>query len=737
MRFFHWVLILLFLLLVSAAPRQMGPDPDSLNRAASDTARINQADRLQELARKCKNADPGQALQYARRAHRLLQENPDDTLQAKVFGRISRVFQIMGQLDSALYYARRFKDQAEAAGHTYLLANAFNYEGIVQVKRGHYPEAIASIQRYIELIRQLDEPRHVAMGYNNLGSCYLEVGDYDQALEYFMKSLQINEEHSFKREGIPKALTNIALIYKKIDSLDRALHHLSRAEEVFREVDDQVGLSQLYINMGSVYKKKGALERARKCYRRSMELSQSLGRQEGIAQVCVCLADIESKKGSDQQVRQLYKKALALYRDIEDKEGIANVLYHWGRYENRNGEVRSSLSHLTRALEQAGEIGAVDLLRECCYELYKVHEKQGHQGKALAYYKRYDRYQDSLYSRTSSNHIAKWQIRYQTQQKEKRISLLETQGELNQSRIKRQRLVLIVFIAGAIVILGFLFLLYRLYRSKQKINQQLSRQNEDIRAKNQEIAAQSARLSQTNEELQQANATKDKFLSIISHDLKNPFNSILGLSDLLVRKGDQLDPQKVRKFHHSIYITSRHAYDLLSNLLQWSRSQLQRIEIHRQSFDMYELVSENIMMQQERARMKEIRLVNKMDPYLFVYADHNMITTVMRNLLSNAIKFTRAGGRVEIGYSEQGEHWAFHVKDNGKGIPPENRQKLFHPEYVYSEEGTDQEKGTGLGLLLCKEFVNKNGGTIYVSSTPEEGSTFTFTLPRPQPDPAS
>jgi signal transduction histidine kinase/Tfp pilus assembly protein PilF len=735
MRFLFWILPLLLIGSESTMPYETGFKPDSLSLAVSDSTRISRADRYQQLARKYKNDNPTQALQYARRAHRLLQQSPNDTLQAKVFGRISRIYQITGKLDSALYYARRFQDQAKATGHSYLLANACNYVGIVQAKLGNYPEAITCIERYISLIREQDKPRHVAMGYNNLGNCYLDLGDYDKALEYFMKSLQINEAHEIKKEGIPKALTNIALIYSKIDSLDPALDYLSRAEDVFREVNDQVGLSQLYINMGSVYEKKGAYDQARMYYQRSMELSYNLDRQEGIAQSLFHLANPELNDGSPQQVHQLYEEALSIYRKIGDREGMAGVLYHLGKYERRYGDAASSMTYLTQALQQAENIGAVDILRQSCFELYKLHEKKGQQGKALTYYKQYDHYEDSLYSRTSSDQIAKWQIRYQSQQKEKRIGLLESQRELQQSRITRQRIILIAMIAGSLVILGFLFLLFRLYRSKRKINRQLIRQNEEIRQKNREIAGQSARLVEANEELKQANTTKDKFLSIISHDLKNPFNSILGLSDLLVRKGDQLDPQKVRKFHHSIYVTSRQAYDLLSNLLQWSRSQLQRIEINRQTFDMYELVGENMMMQQERARMKEIRLVNKLDPRLFVYADYNMITTVMRNLLSNAIKFTRPGGRVEIGYSEWDSQWEICVKDDGKGISAENRKKLFQPDQVYSEEGTDQEKGTGLGLLLCKEFVNKNGGDIHVSSVPEEGSTFSFTLPKPQTDP--
>lgn len=233
--------------------------------------------------------------------------------------------------------------------------------------------------------------------------------------------------------------------------------------------------------------------------------------------------------------------------------------------------------------------------------------------------------------------------------------------------------------------------------------------------------------------LEKMNATKDQFFSIIAHDLKNPFNTIIGLSELLVYRYDKYSNEKVKEFIRQIHTHSSSAYNLLDNLLQWARSQTGRLEVSHQKLNIERLIEENVSLLKNKATQKEIEieLIPKRVPE--VYADENMINTVLRNLLTNAIKFTPQKGRIQVQADDHDKsHIKISVKDNGMGIDKENIPKIFDLTSHFTTRGTDSEEGTGLGMVLCKDFVEKNHGTIWVESEKKKGSTFYFTLPKAQ-----
>ena len=233
--------------------------------------------------------------------------------------------------------------------------------------------------------------------------------------------------------------------------------------------------------------------------------------------------------------------------------------------------------------------------------------------------------------------------------------------------------------------------------------------------------------------LEKMNATKDQFFSIIAHDLKNPFNTIIGLSELLVYRYDKYSNEKVKEFIRQIHTHSSSAYNLLDNLLQWARSQTGRLEVSHQKLNIERLIEENVSLLKNKATQKEIEieLIPKRVPE--VYADENMINTVLRNLLTNAIKFTPQKGRIQVQADDHDKSYIkISVKDNGMGIDKENIPKIFDLTSHFTTRGTDSEEGTGLGMVLCKDFVEKNHGTIWVESEKKKGSTFYFTLPKAQ-----
>jgi signal transduction histidine kinase len=225
------------------------------------------------------------------------------------------------------------------------------------------------------------------------------------------------------------------------------------------------------------------------------------------------------------------------------------------------------------------------------------------------------------------------------------------------------------------------------------------------------------------------NATKDKFFSIIAHDLKNPFNSIMGFSDLLRDKINDEDYKGIDKYAELIQESSHHAMNLVLNLLEWARSQTGYMVFAPNYVDMVELIKEVSDLLSYSALQKSIRISKIMPQSVIVYADKSMMSTVLRNLISNAIKFTKPGGRIIISADKKMEELLISINDNGIGIKKDCFDKLFSIDENFSLKGTNNEQGTGIGLILCKEFMSKHNGKIWVESELGVGSTFYITIP--------
>jgi len=227
------------------------------------------------------------------------------------------------------------------------------------------------------------------------------------------------------------------------------------------------------------------------------------------------------------------------------------------------------------------------------------------------------------------------------------------------------------------------------------------------------IQALTSQLKQANADLQQMNADKDKFLSILAHDLRGPFLPLLGSAELLTKRIDQLDQKKIVEMSGSIYESAQRVMDLLNNLLQWGRLQMDRADFRPRRLNAANLVHKNINLITTNADAKSITIYNDVDPNLWVFADENMLHFVLRNLLSNAIKFTSIGGCVTItAVSLATEKVGIMVKDTGVGMNQNIVQNLFEIGYHHSTVGTQNETGTGLGLILCEEMVKRNGATF-------------------------
>ncbi|GAK54476.1 response regulator receiver sensor signal transduction histidine kinase [Candidatus Moduliflexus flocculans] len=264
---------------------------------------------------------------------------------------------------------------------------------------------------------------------------------------------------------------------------------------------------------------------------------------------------------------------------------------------------------------------------------------------------------------------------------------------------------------------------------------QLAEQNRLLHNMNaileEQVKKRTAELEAQKQALALANASKDKFFSIIAHDLRTPFNGLIGMTQLFSENIEAYSLDDLKKGFEALQKTSKTVYELLENLLTWSRLQRGAIDYFPQEISPHRVAGTAIALFQANMEHKQIAIFNNLSPTVMVYADLNMINTVFRNLLSNALKFTPTGGAIHLSERENNEYIEIMVSDTGIGMKPEELEKLFRIDVKFIRVGTSGEKGTGLGLVLCKELVAQNHGNLWAESEAGKGTTFRFTLPKP------
>jgi len=308
--------------------------------------------------------------------------------------------------------------------------------------------------------------------------------------------------------------------------------------------------------------------------------------------------------------------------------------------------------------------------------------------------------------------------------RELKVDPFENYGKITIKDALNQHIYL--FLSGVLFILlavVFIIVLARLYNRLRIANllntETLSQKNELLEA-----------LSNSEKSLIELNASKDKFFSIIAHDIKSPFNGFLGLTKIMAEEIDVLSIDRIKEFSIAMQRSANNLYKLLENLLEWSRIQRGKVEFNPEYCNIFSLVRYNIDILQPKLLQKELSIENKIDKDLYINVDQQMLNTIFRNLLSNAVKFTHRGGNIEIGNKSNhaDNNHVFYVKDIGIGIPADKITKLFEIDQKVSRLGTEGEPSTGLGLLLCKEYIEKHNGKIWIESEEGKGTTFNFSI---------
>lgn len=670
--------------------------------------------------------------------------------------------------EKALGIAKRFNSLDLQSSIYYNLGFAYH-------KKNRNVEGAAAIRQAIHLNRDLQKLDEWGDALNGLGYFYWTISQFDSALFYYEKGLEVRSELKDSSK-IGQSLNNIGIIYWYWSIYDKALEYYRQALNVRRSIGDEFGVVLVLNNIGLLYKEWHYYTMAREYLFEAMQESEHINQnnirgyvRNNIGELFIELNQPDSAMFYFQESLKEYKKTnnprnySLIYNNIGDawlklneidkakeilKESIviadstdnfrlkAIALRNLGVAAVDEGNLFEAIDYLNEAVNLGVKINAKEDLIDSYIILANTLEKIGNYKEALRVHKLYTSAKDSIDAEEVNKRIIEFKMRYQIEKNERQLQ--EKQYEIEQ----QSALTNILFIAS-FALLIIIVIIFNINRSRLKANRKLSIKNKQISDQNDKINLQKKQLEKqqeklkiinrelgnTNEKLNILNSTKDKFFSIVSHDLKNPFQALLGYAELLDEDFEELDDDEKKDIISNLLEVSQNSFRLVENLLNWSKAQLGRLQLTPELLDLKRIAADVAEILEGSFITKNIIFQNNINTGSNVFADKNAVTLVLRNLLTNAIKFTPRNGTINVDCEITNGNCKISVHDSGLGMEEDVRKKLFKIDEQITREGTNQEKGTGLGLILCKEFVEKSGGEIWVESTPLQGSTFYFTLP--------
>ncbi len=568
------------------------------------------------------------------------------------------------------------------------LAFAIHNMGTAKAILGSFDKGMIDLIEASRIREDINDYEGLVSTYNNIGYVYSEMDDDKKALEFYNKALKQQKKTNLLRDfGI--VLNNIGHVHFRNNQLDSALNYFYKALEVNEEDNDERGASASKSNIGIVYRNMGEYEKGLKYHFDAYEIGKK----------------------------------------YNDRYGMISTLRYIAEDYIHLNQIEKATNYALRSLIMAQDLGSLGEEKNTISLLAEIYEKREQYKKTTHYLKLESKLKDSLFSIEKAQVLGRLQTAYELENKAQENQMLKIEKEANSQQIKMQRYLL--YLSAAFLLIAFSLLVIILL-SRRKIkhsNQELITKNQEINNQKHTIQEKVKALDDKNKELKNINQIKDKLISVIAHDLKNPFNSISGYSELLLTEFESYSTSELKSFLSIIHDNALKGNMLLDNLLQWSRIQTSTIQFVPVEQKLYKLVYDELFFAQHKAKEKDVKLLTNIPENTEVFADSNMLKTVIRNLVSNALKFTPEQGQISISSERISNGVKICVKDTGSGIQPQIKEKLFTGEAGVTTPNKSGEKGTGLGLMLCKDFIDKHKGEIWFESEPNQGSSFYIILP--------
>lgn len=668
------------------------------------------------------------ALFYYNLALQLSSNAETPVLNAHAAYYLAYTYNLIPRLNEAAYYyekAIRMYDSLEMLRDE---ANLRYYLAMVQDQMGQLYEAKVNFEKALLLYDSLNLKMDYAETMNALGVLFYNWGIYDRAIEYY-KTAQAIMQETGNQSGVAQAFNNLGIIYQDMKNTDEALRYYQLSADLAEEIGCKEALSGTYNNIALIYDEKNQIEDAFSFYEKSLTLSEEMNDRQGIATVLLNTGELYYKDGQLELAIVMLKKAINIQKAIDDFKGQGYSFASLGKCYLKKGDMALGKAYTDSSNMIALQFDSPELMIEVKENYYKISLARGNYQNALVYYRSFNELKDSIYNNRVQKQLNDLKNSYDLKQKDNEIELLKTQAKANrlelenQSHIlQRQKTILLLVFVGFVFILIVLGILYKQIKQKKEANKKLDKQNREILQSREALVV-------AKEKAEESDRLKSIFLANMSHEIRTPLNGILGFTDVL---RTELPDEQFREMADIAHNSGNRLLDTLNSIINLSIIESNKLEVETTAFMLKEVIEDAIATFSASATKKNLQLSGNITDEFQIVSDRKIISNLLNNLIDNAIKYTHAGSvriSARIEPREQSAWLVMKVSDTGIGIDTDRLSHIFERFRQGSEGHERHYEGAGIGLTLCRKYVELLKGKISADSVIEEGTEFTIEIP--------
>jgi|GEM_PF-2928389 len=680
----------------------------------------------------------------------LRQHTQNDTVQIKLYREIAQLYRQM-DMDSALSYSRKALAASFRLKDKKWVVKSYNTLGITFGYMGNYEQAIDCFSK-ANLLTPPTEHMMIAENYNRLGMCYKGMNAYDKAENSFLQYLNVatqekdtlniiqahlnlgvlsgmqgktssalnNFSEALKLSeltndsmNIANAQHNFSNLYITVKEYQKALDYALSALAIVERTDQNIIIIQLENTVGSAYTELNNFELALQHLRKGEALAQKIKLDDELYRIYTNTGIVFTRMNQPDSALYYFNKSLVINEQYQDPSGSVYNYSNLADLYTQLNQPDQAISYAEKAMAIAEDLGILQVISANAASLYDAYKKKGNYAKALQYHEMFKKYEDSVRSENSLRATELEQYNFSLERKNNQIALLgkENQLHLKENQIQRNYLWAGGIIGLIILIVSFVY--FQQAQIRKRLNKTLKKQNEEIQ--------------QQALKLKEVNLLKDKVIAVMSHDVKAPVTAMYSVLEQISLR--QLHPTELPDMLSQLSRSANDLSLLIENILGWVNTQIHHNEdLNLKPVNLREAGEEVLRLYKPMADQKYINLINMIPDDYFVLSHENSLLLILRNLISNAIKFSPETHIVELLAAKEQDQISVSVKDFGIGMDQQELDQLFNPYELYATPGTNNEKGTGLGLLFAKESIEHLGGKLSMDSMKGVGTTFSFAL---------